>query len=120
MNLLAVSSRFHIPSASTESVCSVVTWSLRANGRIQNVRFGFQDFRNYQYTLPIVKGLVVDMEVRKTTIKIPSNRYNEVRSSCSFSLRLSDVFVSFPRLLGSFLCRCHQQQIFRVQCSFWV
>ena len=38
-----------------------------------------QDFRNYQYTLPAVKGLVVDMEVKKTSIKIPSNRYNEVR-----------------------------------------
>lgn len=37
-----------------------------------------QDFRNYQYTLPVVRGLVVDMEVRKTCIKIPSNRYNEV------------------------------------------
>uniref|UniRef100_A0A2K5JCK9 Zinc finger FYVE domain-containing protein n=1 Tax=Colobus angolensis palliatus TaxID=336983 RepID=A0A2K5JCK9_COLAP len=37
------------------------------------------DFRNYQYTLPVVQGLVVDMEVRKTSIKIPSNRYNEVR-----------------------------------------
>ncbi|KAB0387545.1 hypothetical protein FD755_002501 [Muntiacus reevesi] len=29
------------------------------------------DFRNYQYTLPVVQGLVVDMEVRKTSIKIP-------------------------------------------------
>lgn len=38
----------------------------------------WQDFRNYQYTLPVVQGLVVDMEVRKTSIKIPSNRYNEV------------------------------------------
>ncbi|XP_055441875.1 zinc finger FYVE domain-containing protein 9 isoform X4 [Bubalus kerabau] len=36
------------------------------------------DFRNYQYTLPVVQGLVVDMEVRKTSIKIPSNRYNEM------------------------------------------
>uniref|UniRef100_A0A4W5K7E7 Zinc finger, FYVE domain containing 9a n=1 Tax=Hucho hucho TaxID=62062 RepID=A0A4W5K7E7_9TELE len=36
------------------------------------------DFRNYQYTLPMVKGLVVDMEVKKTCIKIPSNRYNEL------------------------------------------
>ena len=42
-----------------------------------------QDFRNYQYTLPVVKGLVVDMEVRKTCIRIPSNRYNEVRVSTS-------------------------------------
>lgn len=40
--------------------------------------FNSQDFRNYQYTLPVVQGLVVDMEVRKTSIKIPSNRYNEV------------------------------------------
>ncbi|XP_061094951.1 zinc finger FYVE domain-containing protein 9-like [Conger conger] len=36
------------------------------------------DFRNYQYTLPVVTGLVVDMEVRTTYIKIPSNRYNEL------------------------------------------
>lgn len=47
-----------------------------------------QDFRNYQYTLPVVKGLVVDMEVKKTTIKIPSNRYNEVPDA---------VFPEFPR-----------------------
>ncbi|XP_056913131.1 zinc finger FYVE domain-containing protein 9 isoform X1 [Takifugu flavidus] len=43
------------------------------------------DFRNYQYTLPVVKGLVVDMEVKKTTIKIPSNRYNELMKAMSKS-----------------------------------
>ncbi|XP_028284180.1 zinc finger FYVE domain-containing protein 9 isoform X2 [Parambassis ranga] len=43
------------------------------------------DFRNYQYTLPVVKGLVVDMEVRKTTIKIPSNRYNELMKAMNKS-----------------------------------
>ncbi|EPQ11605.1 Zinc finger FYVE domain-containing protein 9 [Myotis brandtii] len=43
------------------------------------------DFRNYQYTLPIVQGLVVDMEVRKTSIKIPSNRYNEVMKAMNKS-----------------------------------
>lgn len=64
-------------------------------GQTENLKeavFGFissrilrrlQDFRNYQYTLPVVKGLVVDMEVKKTTIKIPSNRYNEVGASKS-------------------------------------
>ncbi|XP_028833879.1 zinc finger FYVE domain-containing protein 9 isoform X2 [Denticeps clupeoides] len=36
------------------------------------------DFRNYQYTLPVVPGLVIDMEVHKTCIKISSNRYNEL------------------------------------------
>ncbi|XP_058159569.1 zinc finger FYVE domain-containing protein 9 isoform X2 [Dasypus novemcinctus] len=43
------------------------------------------DFRNYQYTLPAVQGLVVDMEVRKTSIKIPSNRYNEMMKAMNKS-----------------------------------
>ncbi|XP_062338166.1 zinc finger FYVE domain-containing protein 9 isoform X1 [Osmerus eperlanus] len=43
------------------------------------------DFRNYQYTLPVVKGLVVDMEVRKTCIRIPSNRYNELMKAMNKS-----------------------------------
>ncbi|TRY53650.1 hypothetical protein DNTS_008651 [Danionella cerebrum] len=43
------------------------------------------DFRNYQYTLPVVKGLVVDMEVKKTIIKIPSNRYNELMKAMNKS-----------------------------------
>uniref|UniRef100_A0AAZ3QXI2 FYVE-type domain-containing protein n=1 Tax=Oncorhynchus tshawytscha TaxID=74940 RepID=A0AAZ3QXI2_ONCTS len=43
------------------------------------------DFRNYQYTLPLVKGLVVDMEVKKTCIKIPSNRYNELMKAMNKS-----------------------------------
>ncbi|XP_076600964.1 zinc finger FYVE domain-containing protein 9 isoform X2 [Chaetodon auriga] len=43
------------------------------------------DFRNYQYTLPVVKGLVVDMEVRKTSIKIPSNRYSELMKAMNKS-----------------------------------
>ncbi|XP_072524501.1 zinc finger FYVE domain-containing protein 9 isoform X2 [Salminus brasiliensis] len=43
------------------------------------------DFRNYQYTLPVVRGLVVDMEVRKTCIKIPSNRYNELMKAMNKS-----------------------------------
>ncbi|XP_053325807.1 zinc finger FYVE domain-containing protein 9 [Spea bombifrons] len=43
------------------------------------------DFRNYQYTLPVVPGLVVDMEVRKTSIKIPSNRYNEMMKAMNKS-----------------------------------
>ncbi|KAG9469754.1 hypothetical protein GDO78_019737 [Eleutherodactylus coqui] len=44
-----------------------------------------KDFRNYQYTLPVVQGLVVDMEVRKTSIKIPSNRYNEMMKAMNKS-----------------------------------
>lgn len=60
-----------------------------------------QDFRNYQYTLPVVKGLIVDMEVRKTSIKIPSNRYNEV-SSC-FKL----FFIDFPNDKGETILLKH-------------
>ncbi|KAK6302235.1 hypothetical protein J4Q44_G00265900 [Coregonus suidteri] len=43
------------------------------------------DFRNYQYTLPVVKGLVVDMEARKTCVKIPGNRYNELMKAMNKS-----------------------------------
>ncbi|XP_049603217.1 zinc finger FYVE domain-containing protein 9 isoform X2 [Syngnathus scovelli] len=43
------------------------------------------DFRNYQYSLPMVKGLVVDMAVKKTSIKIPSNRYNELMKAMNKS-----------------------------------
>ncbi|XP_077580744.1 zinc finger FYVE domain-containing protein 9 isoform X1 [Stigmatopora nigra] len=43
------------------------------------------DFRNYQYALPVVKGLVVDMEVKKTCVKIPSNRYNELMKAMNKS-----------------------------------
>uniref|UniRef100_UPI00398F47BB zinc finger FYVE domain-containing protein 9 n=1 Tax=Pristiophorus japonicus TaxID=55135 RepID=UPI00398F47BB len=43
------------------------------------------DFRNYQYKLPVVQGLVVDMEVRKTCINVPSNRYNEMMKAMNKS-----------------------------------
>ncbi|XP_062373048.1 zinc finger FYVE domain-containing protein 9-like isoform X2 [Sardina pilchardus] len=43
------------------------------------------DFRNYQYTLPMVTGLVVDVEARKTYIKIPKNRYNDLMKALNKS-----------------------------------
>ncbi|XP_036377602.1 zinc finger FYVE domain-containing protein 9-like [Megalops cyprinoides] len=43
------------------------------------------DFRNYQYSLPVVTGLVVDMEVQRTCIKIPSNHYNELMKAMNKS-----------------------------------
>ncbi|XP_067893234.1 zinc finger FYVE domain-containing protein 9 [Heterodontus francisci] len=43
------------------------------------------DFRNYQYKLPVVQGLLVDMEVRKTCINVPSNRYNEMMKAMNKS-----------------------------------
>ncbi|XP_075229394.1 smad anchor for receptor activation isoform X2 [Lycorma delicatula] len=36
------------------------------------------DFRKYSYTLPTVRGLVVHMEDRQTTILLPRNRYDQV------------------------------------------
>ncbi|XP_030647724.1 zinc finger FYVE domain-containing protein 9 [Chanos chanos] len=36
------------------------------------------DFRLYRYTLPVVPGLMVDMEARSTCVKIPKSRHNEL------------------------------------------
>ncbi|XP_072272323.1 zinc finger FYVE domain-containing protein 16 isoform X2 [Pyxicephalus adspersus] len=36
------------------------------------------DLRNYQYTIPHVDGLVIHMEMGKSSIKIPSWRHNEI------------------------------------------
>lgn len=36
------------------------------------------DFRFYRYTLPVVTGLMVDMEARSTCIKIPRARHSEL------------------------------------------
>lgn len=92
MNLLAVSPAvvyhqqvtcfFRFSHFVVVRVQALLRWQKRRDsGLISSSDFLslLQDFRNYQYTLPAVKGLVVDMEVKKTSIKIPSNRYNEVR-----------------------------------------
>ena len=36
------------------------------------------DFRNYQYMLPQIRGVQIHMEDKKTFIKFPRNRYDEV------------------------------------------
>lgn len=36
------------------------------------------DFRTYSYTLPTIRGMVIHMEDRKTSIQIPRNRYDQV------------------------------------------
>ncbi len=36
------------------------------------------DFKNYQYKLPVIPGIVIHMQDRETLIKIPRNRYDEV------------------------------------------
>lgn len=36
------------------------------------------DFRNFAYTIDIIKGLTIHMESRKTTVSIPKNRYDLV------------------------------------------
>ncbi|XP_078070981.1 zinc finger FYVE domain-containing protein 16-like isoform X2 [Mustelus asterias] len=43
------------------------------------------DLRNYQYTLPTIEGLVLLVEMGKSTIKIPKRRYNEVMKVVSSS-----------------------------------
>jgi len=40
-----------------------------------NFFFYRQDFRNFTYSLPIIRGLFIHMEDKVTTIVIPKNRY---------------------------------------------
>ncbi|KAJ8911303.1 hypothetical protein NQ315_016997 [Exocentrus adspersus] len=50
------------------------------------------DFRNFSYTLPQIRGLVIHMEDKNTTITIPANRYDQVMKSISNS---SDHILAF-------------------------
>ncbi|CAL4214579.1 unnamed protein product [Meganyctiphanes norvegica] len=43
------------------------------------------DFRNYAYTVPVVEGLHIHMEDKKTTLSFPKNRYEQVSSALSNS-----------------------------------
>lgn len=36
------------------------------------------DFRNFQYTLPSINGLTVQMEDKRTLVNIPRDKYSEV------------------------------------------
>jgi len=36
------------------------------------------DFRNFQYTLPVIPGLVVHRKAKKTTVRLPKNRYERI------------------------------------------
>ena len=48
------------------------------------------------YTLPSVRGLVVHMEDRQTSILIPKNRYDQVRRSLTLKLCLSGSCAILP------------------------
>lgn len=52
----------------------------------------FKDFRNFSYTLPQIRGLTIHMEDKNTTIRIPSNRYDQVLKSMNNS---SDHILAF-------------------------
>lgn len=43
--------------------------------------FPLQDLRNYQYSLPVVEGLRIHMEMGHSYIDIPKSSFNEVRKS---------------------------------------
>lgn len=43
------------------------------------------DFRNYSYTIPTIRGMVIHIEDRKTSILIPRNRYEQVMKVLSGS-----------------------------------
>jgi Domain of unknown function (DUF3480). len=48
------------------------------------------------YTLPSVRGLVVHMEDRQTSILIPKNRYDQVRRTLTLKLYLSSSCTILP------------------------
>ena len=48
------------------------------------------------YTLPSVRGLVVHMEDRQTSILIPKNRYDQVRRFLTLKLYLSSSCAILP------------------------
>ncbi|XP_066149180.1 zinc finger FYVE domain-containing protein 9 [Euwallacea fornicatus] len=50
------------------------------------------DFRNFTYSLPQIRGLIIHMEDKKTTITIPRNRYDMIMKSISNS---SDHILAF-------------------------
>ncbi|XP_044742406.1 zinc finger FYVE domain-containing protein 16 [Chrysoperla carnea] len=50
------------------------------------------DFRNYSYTLPSVRGLIIHMEEKKTSVLIPKNRYDQVMRAMNNS---SDHILAF-------------------------
>ncbi|XP_045469180.1 zinc finger FYVE domain-containing protein 9 [Harmonia axyridis] len=50
------------------------------------------DFRNFSYTLPQIRGLMIHMEDKNTTVTIPKNRYDQVLKSLSNS---SDHILAF-------------------------
>ncbi|RWS07751.1 zinc finger FYVE domain-containing protein 16-like protein [Dinothrombium tinctorium] len=43
------------------------------------------DFRNFQYTLPCIPGLVIHIEEKKTKVNFPRNRYDQVMKALSSS-----------------------------------
>ena len=45
----------------------------------------FQDFRNFTYTLPIIRGLVIHMEDKLTTVLIPKNSLPQIQRALTNS-----------------------------------
>ena len=54
-----------------------------------------QDFKNFQYTLGRVTGLVIHMEEKRTLVRLPQDRYDEVlRTVAVFIYLFICLFVS--------------------------
>lgn len=65
----------------------------------------FQDFRNYRYTLPMVPGLMVDLEAQKTCVKIPTTGYNEAKQKPFSCSQLNRVYL-LPFIGSCFISFC--------------
>ena len=45
----------------------------------------FQDFRNFTYSLPIIRGMMIHMEDKLTTVLIPQNSYPQIQKALEMS-----------------------------------
>lgn len=76
ISLLAVSDSFYVSH----------NRGLRILLRNDSPNVIFQDFRKYSYSLPSVRGLMIHMEDRLTTILLPRNRYDQVMINVGLEL----------------------------------
>ena len=44
-----------------------------------------QDFRNFTYSLPIIRGMMIHMEDKLTTVLIPQNSYPQIQKALEMS-----------------------------------
>ncbi|XP_781105.3 uncharacterized protein LOC575625 isoform X1 [Strongylocentrotus purpuratus] len=75
------------------------------------------DFKNYQYKLPVIRGVVIHMEDKQTVLKFPRNRYDELmkvlNNSNEHVMALAAVFS--PEADSHLVCMQNEQGTYQTQ-----